>query len=276
MLLHRVLTAIVLLAILIPALMSASVWPLTLLVIVFMLAAAWEWGRMCGLSVRVSLAMSAACAVLYVIYWQLGWLHATTGWVWSVVGPLWVLVCAALLKRGVQGWAGIPWALRLVLGLLLVSLAGLAVTQARAIGIEFLLSAMALVWTADICAYFSGRAFGKRKLAVAISPGKTWEGVQGAMVCVVIMALVWIWVHPQGQSLYAQLFARSAWLLPVALVFLTAMSVAGDLVESLVKRSVGIKDSSNLLPGHGGVLDRIDALLPVMPLAMMMAAWSKA
>jgi phosphatidate cytidylyltransferase len=274
MLYQRVLTAIVLLAVLIPALFSASVWPFTALVILFMLAAAWEWGRMCGLTSAKSLSLSLACGVLYLIYWQLGWLHTTTPVVWFVVGPLWVLICIVLLKRGVQGWATIALGLRLPVGLLLVSFAGLAVTQARAIGVEFLLSAMALVWTADICAYFSGRAFGRRKLAVTISPGKTWEGVQGAMLCVIVMALAWVWFAPQGQSLYVVLVQRSVWLLPVALAFLTAMSVAGDLVESLVKRSVGIKDSSALLPGHGGVLDRIDALLPVMPLSMMVLCGS--
>ncbi|MGB7420341.1 MAG: phosphatidate cytidylyltransferase, partial [Comamonas sp.] len=147
--------------------------------------------------------------------------------------------------------------------------------RARAVGINFLLSVLCLVWAADICAYFVGRAFGRRKLAPAISPGKSWEGVWGGMAGVLVLALVWAWADGRWQasvpSLYTQL-AGLGWLLALpALLFLTAMSVVGDLVESLVKRSAGAKDSSQLLPGHGGVLDRVDALLPTLPLALMIS-----
>ena len=128
---------------------------------------------------------------------------------------------------------------------------------------------------ADIAAYFAGRAFGRRKLAPAISPGKSWEGVWGGMLGVVTMAGLWIGVDTQwsvdSPSLFTRLYeARGLAFLMVATLFLTMMSVTGDLVESLVKRSAGMKDSSQLLPGHGGVLDRVDALLPTLPLAMML------
>ena len=134
-----------------------------------------------------------------------------------------------------------------------------------------------MVWVADIFAYFAGRSFGTRlvarKLAPSISPGKSWEGVWGGMVGVLLMACVWIWVDTQyavdSQSLYTRLYSRGAPFLVLATLFLTLMSVAGDLVESLVKRSAGMKDSSQLLPGHGGVLDRVDAMLPTLPLALM-------
>jgi phosphatidate cytidylyltransferase len=146
--------------------------------------------------------------------------------------------------------------------------------QAKVMGVNFLLSVLFLVWMADIAAYFSGRAFGRHKLAPGISPGKTWEGVWGGMFCVLLMACVWIWVDLQYQvdspSLYSRLYLRGAVFLILATLFLTLMSVAGDLVESLVKRSAGMKDSSQLLPGHGGVLDRVDALLPTLPLALML------
>ena len=125
----------------------------------------------------------------------------------------------------------------------------------------------------------TGRAFGlkftKRKLAPAISPGKSWEGVWGGMAGVLVLALAGNGrPRPQADvpSLYTRLAARGRWLLLIAVVFLSAMSVVGDLVESLVKRSAGVKDSSHLLPGHGGVLDRVDALLPTLPLAMMLAS----
>jgi phosphatidate cytidylyltransferase len=154
------------------------------------------------------------------------------------------------------------------------------VAQARVIGINFLLSVLLLVWVADIFAYFAGRAFGlkftKNKLAPAISPGKSWEGVWGGMAGVVVLALAWVWADAHWQasvpSFYSRLGAQGWWLLLIAVLFMAAMSVVGDLVESLIKRSVGVKDSSGLLPGHGGVLDRVDALLPTLPLAMMLTS----
>ncbi len=138
---------------------------------------------------------------------------------------------------------------------------------------------MVLVWAADIFAYFAGRALGgrffARKLAPSISPGKTWEGVCGGMLGVLLCAFVWRGVDLAGAtdqaSLYSRLGAISLVFMVLALVFLTSMSVVGDLVESLFKRSAGVKDSSGLLPGHGGVLDRVDALLPILPLAMMLS-----
>ena len=144
-----------------------------------------------------------------------------------------------------------------------------------------MLSVLVLVWAADVFAYFAGRAWGgrwvKAKLAPAISPGKSWEGVFGGAVGVLVVAVAWVaadahW-HVSVPSFYTVLLSRGMLLMCVALMFMTAMSVVGDLVESLVKRSAGVKDSSALLPGHGGVLDRLDALLPTLPLAMMIVTW---
>ncbi len=151
--------------------------------------------------------------------------------------------------------------------------AWLAIAHARVIGINFLLSVLCLVWMADVAAYFGGRAFGHRKLAPSISPGKSWEGVWSGMVGVLFLASLWIWIDSRfnvdGPSLYTRLWL--AFGLPgttAALLALCGLSVVGDLIESLVKRAAGAKDSSQLLPGHGGVLDRVDALLPVVPAAM--------
>ena len=139
---------------------------------------------------------------------------------------------------------------------------------------------MVLVWVADVFAYFAGRALGLRftkvKLAPAISPGKSWEGAWGGALGVVALAFVWVALDRANQvqvlSFYSRVFDRGWWLLLLAALFMAAMSVVGDLVESLIKRSAGVKDSSQLLPGHGGVLDRIDALLPTLPLAMMLTS----
>jgi phosphatidate cytidylyltransferase len=172
----------------------------------------------------------------------------------------------------------VPRLLRLAGGILALWGAWLAVSQARFIGINFLCSVLVLVWVADIFAYFAGRAFGGRfivrKLAPSVSPGKTWEGAFGGLLGVVVCAFAWRWVDGampmDSPSIYSVLAGKSILLMVIAVVFMSAMSVVGDLVESLFKRSAGVKDSSGLLPGHGGVLDRVDALLPILPLAMML------
>jgi phosphatidate cytidylyltransferase len=195
------------------------------------------------------------------------------GGLWWAGTLLWGVGGALLLRRGPAGWSALPKGLRWALGPLLLWLAWLALAQARTIGVNFLLSAMGVVWVADISAYFCGRAFGQRKLAISISPGKSWEGVYGGVAGVLLLSVLWIWIESQfnldSASVFKLLQQRLGWggLLLVALL-LTALSVVGDLFESLVKRAAGAKDSSRLLPGHGGVLDRVDALLPVLPAAL--------
>ncbi|NKE64940.1 phosphatidate cytidylyltransferase [Ramlibacter sp. RBP-2] len=280
MLKQRVITALVLLAILLPALFWPEPTPFVLVTLVLIAAGAWEWGRLNGLGQGGSLAAAAVCVVLCAGSWQLGLLAQRLPLLWAVAGGLWVLAGAWLLRAGVAGWPHIPRPVRLALGVLALWIAWLAVAQAKVIGVNFLLSLLVLVWVADIFAYFAGRAFGlkftKGKLAPSISPGKSWEGVWGGMAGVVVLAIAWAAADGALQarvpSLYSRLASHGWWLLALGAIFLAAMSVVGDLVESLVKRSAGMKDSSGLLPGHGGVLDRVDALLPTLPLAMMLAA----
>jgi len=180
--------------------------------------------------------------------------------------------------RGVALWhRGLRW----IIGLGLLFVAWLAMAQARTHSIQLLLSIFVVVWAADVFAYFFGRALGTkifpRKLAPAVSPGKSWEGAVGGLLGVFVVALIWMQLAQSyqwpGTSLFAQMWQHGPFLWALSLIFLTAMSVVGDLVESLVKRSAGVKDSSNLLPGHGGVLDRLDALLPALPIAMMLLHW---
>jgi phosphatidate cytidylyltransferase len=273
---QRIITALILLAIVLPALFYPEPEPFALLALLLLTLAAWEWARLNGVTGAGAWGLAALCALACVLLWWWLGLSSRLSVLWLVVGNLWVLAGAWLIARGVPGWAKVPQALRLVIGVAALALAWLAVAQARALGIGFLLSVLCLVWAADVGAYFAGRKFGQRKLAVGISPGKSWEGVWGGMLAVLVLALVWALSDAQGGSLHA-LLARSSWLLLVlGVVFLSAMSVVGDLVESLVKRSSGAKDSSNLLPGHGGVLDRLDALLPTLPLAMMLQTWVRA
>ena len=275
MLKQRVITALVLVALLLPAIFATRAEPLAGLTLVLIAAGAWEWGRLNGLAMRGSLRVAAVCLTLCLFTWSAAWAYHVPPLLWPLTGGFWVLAGAWLLRHGVPGWPTVSRALRLVAGVVALWLTWLAMYQAKVVGINFLLSLLFLVWMADIAAYFAGRTWGRRKLAVAISPGKSWEGVWGGMVGVLLMAGVWIWVDTQyavdSASLYTRLYSRGAPFLVLAVLFLTMMSVAGDLVESLVKRSAGMKDSSQLLPGHGGVLDRVDALLPALPLAMMLA-----
>ncbi|WP_426148639.1 phosphatidate cytidylyltransferase [Polaromonas sp. DSR2-3-2] len=273
MLKQRVITAIVLLAILLPALFYKTPAPFCALALLMIAAGAWEWGSLNAFGQAGSFGLAALCVLACGLSWYGGLLDRPLPLLWAAAGAAWVLAGAWLLRAGVAGWPRIPRALRLSGGLVALWLAWLAIAQARVMGIEFLLSVLVLVWVADIFAYFAGRALGGRfskgKLAPSISPGKSWEGVWGGMAGVVALSLVWsFW---GGNTLYGQLAQRHGIaLMLLAVIFLAAMSVVGDLVESLVKRSAGVKDSSGLLPGHGGVLDRVDALLPALPLAMML------
>ncbi|MFL6692888.1 MAG: phosphatidate cytidylyltransferase [Ramlibacter sp.] len=280
MLKQRVITAVVLLAILLPALFWRTPQPFIAIALVLIGAAAWEFARLNNCRPVAAISIGALCVALCAVAWAIGWVQKPLPVLWILLGGAWVLAGAGLLRLGVAGWPGIPRRLRLAGGVVALWVAWLAVSQARVAGVNFLLSVLVLVWVADIGAYFAGRTFGlkftRNKLAPAISPGKSWEGVWGGMLGVLLLAIGWIagdrhW-DAAVPSLYSRLAGMGWWLVVGGCVFLAAMSVVGDLVESLVKRSAGAKDSSQLLPGHGGVLDRVDALLPTLPLAMMLAS----
>lgn len=275
MLKQRIITAVLLLAVLLPALFYRAIEPFALLALLLIVAGGWEWARMNGCQPATALALGAGLGTAMAVFWAAGGLALSWRSLWLAVGGLWVVLALVMLRRGVPGWARWPAAGRLWLGLFLIACAWLALVQARLLGLEFLLSVLVLVWMADVAAYFGGKAMGRRKLAPTISPGKSWEGALSGLLGVFVLAAGWLWADAQGVgghgSLYAQLWAKGPVLAVLGLLFLVGMSVVGDLVESLVKRSAGVKDSSQLLPGHGGVLDRVDALLPVLPLAMMLA-----
>ncbi len=276
MLKQRVLTALVLMALLLPSLFAAPAWPFAVLSLLMIGAAGWEWGRLNGAG-RGSLAMGGLLAVACALALGAGWAIAPPALAWWFATLLWVLGGAIVLRGGPAGWPKIGQPVRWVVGLALLWTAWLGIVNAKSIGVNFLLSVLCLVWAADIAAYFGGRAFGKRKLALAISPGKSWEGVWSGMAGALLLAGVWLVLDHSfrlgSASLYSRLAERFSVVgLLLIVVFLASMSVVGDLFESLVKRSAGAKDSSGLLPGHGGVLDRVDALLPVFPIALALCS----
>jgi phosphatidate cytidylyltransferase len=277
MLKQRIITALLMLAVLLPALLVATPWPFVVVMLLLISAAGWEWGRLNGLAMAPSLGLGGLLALAAAAAGAVGWVGHAPSLLWSLATAVWVLGGAYAIRGGVAAWPKHPQAARLALGVLILWMAWLAVSVAKTLGLNFILSLFCLVWAADISAYFGGRRFGRRKLALAISPGKSWEGVYAGIVGVFVLAFAWVafdhWLLARGTgatpSLYTLLLARYGGLgTALALVFLAAMSVLGDLFESLVKRAAGAKDSSRLLPGHGGVLDRIDALLPVCPIAL--------
>lgn len=274
----RVITALVLLALLIPAVAWPNPEAFSLVALVFIAAAMWEWWRLAGGSGRggVVAAIVLAAAGLGLLASGL-WRHVQ-GPVFPAAAVVWVIASALALHTGVDSWKRCPFWIRRMAGVLALLLAWWAVSLARLEGINFLFSVLALVWAADIGAYFFGRAMGgrwfRRKLAVTISPGKTWEGALGGALCVFLLAYAWRLVDVElvvdSASVYTRLAQQGALIYGFGLALLVAMSVVGDLMESLIKRAAGVKDSSALLPGHGGVLDRVDALLPVLPIALGM------
>jgi phosphatidate cytidylyltransferase len=264
MLRARIITAIIVLCLFLAALfyLSAVFWMVLLLALTA--AGAWEWSRLARLSLTSS--------IIYLLFtvFLAGELLFVLGNAVKVnpYTPVFEPVYFASLAFWILY---VPWFLRTkyrivnppvlaLMGWLVLLPTSLALYQLRAIDPLLLLGFMSAIWISDTAAYFSGRAWGRRKLAPSISPGKTWEGVAGALAAVLIYAL--LWSNSSGSE------ARASLLVPL-LLLLVAMGIIGDLFESLMKRQAGVKDSGNILPGHGGILDRIDALTSTLPLAIL-------
>jgi phosphatidate cytidylyltransferase len=274
MLKTRVLTALLLLAGFLAALFLLPFYGWLFFSSLVAALGGWEWGSLIRLRRRNRLIYSIISMSLSV---ALGWLvfnfntgmvrqeqllialFALAGLFWLLIVPLWLLAkwnMKKLLPGLLTGWV-------------VLLPACLALMQLRAVHPLLLLACMAAVWVADIAAYFCGRAIGRHKLAPTISPGKTWEGAIGAFIGVTLYGMIIAWA--------AELFFNksiSNYVLAGILLILTAVSILGDLFESLIKRQAGVKDSGAILPGHGGLLDRIDSLTSTLPLAgLALLAW---
>lgn len=290
MLKQRLITATVLLLILGAAIMAPGPWPMLVLLAVMISCASWEWLRLvpCGQACALILALGllilmgglsaslpgAQPATGVHAHWatalhQSGWTHAFEILVLPLAVLFWVVAAPRILWRvdaGALWQGGRPVVLG---GLLLLATWYALVWLLMHHGAGALISLWALVWVADSAAYFAGRAWGRHKLAPRISPGKTREGALAGVAA----ATLWLfataawWPGSYGELL----MLKRGWavLLPAGLI-LAVWSILGDLFESLLKRRAGVKDSSQLLPGHGGVYDRIDAVLPVAPLAVLL------
>ncbi len=260
MLKQRIVTALILLPIALCGFFLLSGFWFALFIGVVVTLGAWEWARLAGFEGQPArMAYAASVAVLLFFMYVLPNLAP---WVLGASVLWWGLAVYLVLTYPQSSAHWSSTASKLVIGLLILLPAwqGLIEIKQHASGHGnlLILAVMILVWGADIGAYFSGRAFGKRKLAPAVSPGKSWEGVYGGLLLSLAITAVVGLVYGWG---FGQILAS---LLGAAIIVF--ISVVGDLTESMFKRQSGIKDSSNLLPGHGGVLDRIDSLTAAIPM----------
>nr|MBV6628542.1 phosphatidate cytidylyltransferase [Oceanococcus sp. HetDA_MAG_MS8] len=258
MLLTRLLTALAL----IPLVVAAVLWlpPAGLAVLLALVAAgsAWEWSQFALHPRRGRLSYALGVGLLAVLLPLQPWLTAVLGCVFWLSMLIWL----GVFPRGIRQGITQP-ALRLLIGaaLLVLFAAGALAMALEPAGRELILITLVLVWAMDVGGYFAGKRFGRRRLAPLISPNKSWEGFWGGAVLAAIVAVV---------AAYGVLGLSGASAMGfVGLAMVVAMlSVIGDLTESMFKRQTGIKDSGTLLPGHGGLLDRLDSTYAAMPLML--------
>jgi len=261
MLLQRTLTALLLAPLVILIILFSSAGVFAAVATVAFLAAWWEWTQLSGLKGGPwRVAGLAAGAIVFALLW---WTRATALTpLMLVAGVAWWLLACLWLRHFAFGAAPTRenLALKLLAGVFVIFPAWVAMVsihESEPHGHGWTMLALLIVWAADIGAYFSGRAFGKRKLAPQISPGKTWAGAYGAMVAGVLVTLIGGWL----------LDVRGIQLLGLALlaVATVSISIVGDLIESLMKRHAQVKDSGTLFPGHGGLMDRMDSVFAALP-----------
>lgn len=258
MLKQRIITAIILGAIIVLAIFKLPNYLLALIFAVITLLGAWEWANLIGLSQLIwkIIYIVFVCALLAAT-----WVFAKPYHVHTILlaASLWWASVVVMLAVYDTSWLQADWLQRLLefSGFIVLVPAWLALTNLHKQGPGILMFLFALVWVADIAAYFTGKRYGKNKLAPKLSPGKSCEGLWGALIASLILAILGVYLFKLD---------KSVWLNFGCLCLVTALiSVVGDLYESLLKRKAGVKDSGSILPGHGGVLDRIDSLTAAAP-----------
>ncbi|MHA6494319.1 phosphatidate cytidylyltransferase [Pseudomonas borbori] len=268
MLKQRVITALVLLPIALVGFFLLDGGLFALFIAAVVTLGAWEWARLAGFDGQgVRIAYGALVAALLFGLYQV---PALALWVLSL-GIIW-WVAATFMVIGYPGssryWGSGAGKLLIGLLILLPAWQGLVLLKQWPLANGLILAVMVLVWGADIGAYFSGKRFGKRKLAPRVSPGKSWEGLIGGLLTSMLITVLVGFYRDWGLADFILAVAGAA--------VVVLLSVVGDLTESMFKRQSGIKDSSNLLPGHGGILDRIDSLtaaVPVFAALLWLAGW---
>jgi phosphatidate cytidylyltransferase len=275
MLRTRVITALVLLAILLLAIFSNSSNTFATLVAIFFAAAAWECQRLFRMQFPL---VGAAIWTAAFVFLAFASSFRQSVLLFGICVAIWAIRLTPSLRLGLPALDG--FGNRLLCSVYGVAIFGafIAILSLYHRSPLYMLSVMVIVWIADLGAYFSGKAFGKRKLAPSISPGKSWEGALGGILLVLLTGCLMVAIPAFGtvfnDTFQMQVYLTWGWPgLLAALIVMTAASVVGDLFESQLKRRAGMKDSSALLPGHGGVLDRVDALIPVLPFAVLIAYW---
>lgn len=258
LLLTRALTAAVLLAAFLAALFWLDRQQFAILVSGVVALGGYEWARLIKLGRVPAAAYGAACAGgclwLTQTAWLAPWISAFSGAFWVIAAPYWLA----------RGCSPVPMGAGIAVGGVVLLPAALAMSVLPA---GQLLMILGLIWISDTGAYLAGRAFGHRKLAPSISPGKTWEGVAGGAISCFIYAIIWAYFDPDVSARVQGV----VWVPFLAgTLLLCALGVLGDLFESGLKRQAGAKDSGRLLPGHGGVLDRIDSATAALPLAVLL------
>jgi phosphatidate cytidylyltransferase len=267
---QRVVTAVVLLALLLGAL-AWSTLAFEALATVVIAAALGEWMQLVGWPRGRALAGAAAfgAALLAIAVFAPAWVGQALLPLALLATIVWIALALLLLQADAMALR-IPRGAATALAVVMTAAAWAALVHFLLQGIAMLLSVLVIVWLADTAAYFAGRAFGRRKLAPHISPGKTWAGVAGAVVAVIAVALAAHRLAPGAALLSNRLLDALGVAGALLLAAIVAVSIVGDLYESLLKRQAGVKDSSHLLPGHGGAYDRVDALLPALPVAALL------
>lgn len=271
MLKTRIITALVLMAVLLPIMYSGSSMAFAVVAAIFFGAAMWENQRLFKKPAALGMALIWSALFLYI---SLSSISLSRPAFPALFAACVLFLCLRLIPSLAFGLPALTsFSSGMLSGIYGVCVFGcfVAMTALFLHSPMFLFSAMAIVWIADIGAYFSGKAFGKRKLAPTISPGKSWEGAVGGWLAVLIFGAGSTFITALHDTVPAKILTEIGWLGFVAVMsLLVAASVVGDLFESLLKRRAEMKDSSALLPGHGGVLDRVDALIPVLPLVALL------